>query len=420
MSKVIFTSHSPNTEKDDVLRAVSLLFSPSVWAEGECVEKVRDWFKDYANVKEVFLTDSGRTGLLLAVKALGIGKGDEVLVQAYTCVAVPNSVLWSGAKPVFVDIEAETLNMSLDDARKKITEKTKAIVVQHTFGNPADMESVMRFALENNLAVIEDCAHGLGADFRGKALGSFGDVAIFSFGRDKVVSAVFGGAVMSKHELVTTKLKEMHEELRPMSYLWTLRQILHPIIFWPAKYLYDFGPMGKILIEIAKRLGIFAKAVYAEERRGEKPAFIGQKLNNAIAVMAYKQLIKLSRFTEHRKEIAKMYERGLTGVPIQVQSLLEDASHGYLRYFVAVQNVDGLMSFAKERNILLGDWYRQVIAPKGVQYNKIGYEPGRCPAAEEMAVKSVNLPTHIGIGEKEVQRIIEMIKSFYDTNKNNR
>ncbi len=419
MSKVIFTSLSPNAEKDDVLRALGLLFKPWSWKNGEYVKKVEDWLKGYVGVSGVYLVDSGRTGLMMALQALGIGEGDEVLVQAYTCVAVPNSVLWAGAKPIYVDIKAETLNISLDDAKLKISEKTRAIVVQHTFGNPADMTEVMQFAEENNLKVIEDCAHGLGARFDGRPLGSFGDAAIFSFGRDKVVSAVFGGAVVARDEEVAAKLKELHSALRDMSYIWTLRQILHPIIFWIAKSLYDFGPVGKVIIEGSKRLGLIAKAVYAEERFGEKPMFIGQKLNGAISKMTYFQLLKLDKFVAHRREIAELYDAGLVGVLVKIQITLEQGLCSYLRYFIAVEKTDELMNFAKQRSVLLGDWYRQVVAPKGVDYSKIGYKQGSCPIAEKVANESVNLPTHIGISKTDAERVIEVIKTFYDTNKNN-
>ena len=120
-----------------------------------------------------------------------IGEGDEVLVQAFTCVAVPNSVLWAQATPVYADIDA-TLNIDPIDVEKKITNRTKAIIVQHTFGIPADMDALVALAKKHNILLIEDCAHSLGATYKGKKVGTFGDAAFFSFGRDKVVSSVFG------------------------------------------------------------------------------------------------------------------------------------------------------------------------------------------------------------------------------------
>ncbi len=416
MKKIIFTSLSPNAEKDDVLRALKLLVKPWVWSKGEYSEKVRNWFFEYLGYDNVFLTDSGRTGLMLALQALRIGEGDEVLVQAYTCVAVPNSVLWAKAKPIFVDIESDTLNISLDDARRKVTGKTKAIIVQHTFGNPADMEKVMEFAREYGLLVIEDCAHGLGAEFNGKTIGSFGDASIFSFGRDKVVSAVFGGAVTVKDAEVAQRLSDLYEDLPMVGDVWTIKQLLHPIIFSVAKLFYGIGPIGKIIIELSKKSGLIAKAVYPEERCAGKPSFTSHRLNNVLAGLAYFQLFKLPKFLENRRRLDALYDEELSGLNLVTQKSLSGALPGYLRYFLSVADPDGLLSYAKSKGVLLGDWYRQVIAPKGVVYEKIGYEKGSCPNAEAQAERSVNLPTHIGITENDAHRITKLVKSFYDKN----
>ncbi len=416
MKKILFTSLSPNAEKDDVFRALCLLFKPWKWNRGAYIQKVNDWLGDYSGYENVFLTESGRTGLLLALQSLKIGEGDEVLVQAYTCVAVPNSVLWTKAKPVFVDIDGATLNISLEDARSKVTDKTKAIVVQHTFGNPADMERVMEFAREFGLLVIEDCAHGLGAEFNGKTLGSFGDASIFSFGRDKVVSAVFGGAVAVKDAEAAQRLSDLYEDLPMVGNVWTIKQLLHPIIFSVAKLLYGIGPIGKIIIELSKKGGLIAKAVYPEERCAGKPGFTSHKLNNVLAELAYFQLLKLPKFLENRRRLGALYDEELSGLNLVAQKSLSGALSGYLRYFLSVADPDGLLSYAKSEGVLLGDWYRQAIAPKGVVYEKIGYEKGSCPNAEAQAERSVNLPTHIGITENDALRITKLVKSFYDKN----
>jgi dTDP-4-amino-4,6-dideoxygalactose transaminase len=416
MKKYIFTSLSPNAEKDDVLRAFKLLFKPWSWNKEEYPQKVRDWFKDYSGDKNVFLTDSGRTGLLLALQALNIGEGDEVLVQAYTCVAVPNAVLWAKAKPIFVDIEINNLNISLNDARSKISAKTKAIVVQHTFGVPADMDKIMNFAREFNLLIIEDCAHGLGAEFDGRRLGTFGDAAIFSFGRDKVVSAVFGGAVAVKTEDTALRLRKTYEYLPPVGIVWTIKQLAHPIIFWLAKKFYGLGPLGKIIIEGTKRTGMFAKAVYEEERQAEKPNFTSHKLNNALAQLAYFQLTKLPRFLDHRRRLAMLYDKELEDLQMDKQYISDKMNPGYLRYFLSVDDAERLLSYAKTQKILLGDWYGQAVAPKGVNYAKIGYQTGSCVCAEEQAKRSINLPTHIGITDNDAIEISKLIKSYYDKN----
>ncbi len=190
--KPITISLSPNTEADDVFLAVKTIIQPLLWKTGKATSDAEQWFRNYFSVEQAVSFNSGRSALLAILKAFGIGEGDEVLVQAFTCVAVPNSVLWAGAKPVFVDIDA-TLNMDPKDAEKKITKNTKALIVQHTFGVPAQMDKIIALAKKHHLILIEDCAHALGATYKGKKVGTFGDAAFFSFGRDKVVSSVFGG-----------------------------------------------------------------------------------------------------------------------------------------------------------------------------------------------------------------------------------
>lgn len=115
-----------------------------------------------------------------------------MILQAYTCVSVSNAIIATGAKPIYVDIDAQTLNINPQLIEKHITQKTKAIIVQHTFGIPADIHAIQSIVKKHQLFFIEDCAHALGAQYKEKMVGSFGDIAVYSFGRDKVISSVNG------------------------------------------------------------------------------------------------------------------------------------------------------------------------------------------------------------------------------------
>ncbi|KKU80518.1 MAG: DegT/DnrJ/EryC1/StrS aminotransferase, partial [Candidatus Gottesmanbacteria bacterium GW2011_GWA1_47_8] len=192
---MISASLSPNTEPDDVWLAIQTLFSPWKWQNGEALLRVRQWFGG-----EITLFSSGRVSLFAILKSFEIGTGDEVIIQAFTCVAVPNSVLWSGATPVYVDID-DTCNIDPQNVEKKITNKTKAIIIQHTFGIPADLVELAKIAKKHGLLIIEDFAHSLGLHISG-------DAAFFSFGRDKVISSVWGGGAVinSKYQMANDKL----------------------------------------------------------------------------------------------------------------------------------------------------------------------------------------------------------------------
>lgn len=143
----------------------------------QSIQKYEDMFKKFLNVSHASSFWKGRVALYAILKALGIGEGDEVLVEGFTCVVVPNAVIFAGAKPVYIAPDPKTYNMDVSQIETAITSKTKAIIVQHTFGLPADMDSILNIAKKYNLRVIEDCAPALGAIYKGRKVGTFGDAA---------------------------------------------------------------------------------------------------------------------------------------------------------------------------------------------------------------------------------------------------
>jgi dTDP-4-amino-4,6-dideoxygalactose transaminase len=197
MPRPITISLSPNAQPDDVALARRRLFDRARWFDQSEVEALEREFAALFGAEYTALAvNSGRSGQWTILKALGYGVGDQVAVQSFTCVAVPNSVIWLGASPVYVDIDA-TYNLTAETLRARITPQTRAVIVQHTFGILADLEPIRALCDERGLVLIEDCCHGLGARYRGKPIGSFGKAAFFSFGRDKILSSVFGGMIIT-------------------------------------------------------------------------------------------------------------------------------------------------------------------------------------------------------------------------------
>src|SRR3990167_7916546 len=183
---MIHISLSPNAQNDDRRLAASILVQPWKWRQGNALNDFAQALKTYLGVRHhPILFNSGRSALYTLLQALNLQKDDEVLLQSFTCNAVPNPILWAGAKPVYVDMEKDGWNMDPLDLTRKITPRSRAIIVQHTFGIPADMEAIMRIAQNNKLFLIEDCAHALGAEHDGTKIGTLGDAAFFSFGRDR-------------------------------------------------------------------------------------------------------------------------------------------------------------------------------------------------------------------------------------------
>ena len=240
--KPISISLSPNTEKDDICLAFKLAFFQYwKWRQGKAVNKLEERFKKYLGVKYAFAFNSGRSCLMAILKSLDLNSGDEVLAQAFTCNAAINPIIWSGLKPVYIDCNEDTFNMDLDDLRKKITPKSRVVMVQHTFGIPAEIVK------KNNLILIEDCAHALGAEINRQKVGTFGKAAFFSFSRDKIISSVYGGIVVTDDDNLAQKIKEFQKELKLPSRFWVFQQLIHPILM-NALILPTYRILGKYLL----------------------------------------------------------------------------------------------------------------------------------------------------------------------------
>lgn len=359
-------------------------------------------FKDYLGAKYAFSFNSGRSALYTILRALDIKEGDEVLLQAFTCNAVPNPVLWAGGTPIYVDIE-ESLNLDPKDLDQKITlrqaqgKRPRAVIIQNTFGVPAQIDKILEIAKRHNLIVIEDCAHALGARYNGRIVGTFGDIAFFSFGRDKVISSVWGGLVTTNNEVLARKIGETYGDLPTPSRCWTAKQLLHPLLFSiiiPTYYI--FGKYLLAFLRIVRGVGL---AVSAAERAGERPGMFPARMNDALAELALHQFGKLEKYNSHRRELTKIYGDTMPGAI-------------YLRFNIRHPRAKEIIQEAKRRHILLGDWYKNVIDPVGTDFDAMKYTVGSCPNAELAARESVNLPTHINISEKDAKRIIQYIRNY--------
>ncbi|MBI4130200.1 DegT/DnrJ/EryC1/StrS family aminotransferase, partial [Candidatus Roizmanbacteria bacterium] len=250
------------------------------------------------------------------------------------------------------------------------------------------------------LIVIEDCAHSLGATVEGKKVGTFGDAAFFSFGRDKVISSVFGGiaTINSNAKFLTSndklnpkeKLNEIQNELSFPTYIWIVQQLLYPILFAIILPLYNFFSLGKVLLVLFQKMKLLSFPVYPEEKFGRIPGVFPKNYPNALAILILNQLKKLERYNEKRVAIAKQYGNVIPGAI-------------YLRYPLLVADPNRLIKSAKENSILLGNWYHNVIDPDGCQLSEVGYKKRMCPKAEEIASRIVNLPTHPRLSKKDVQ-----------------
>ena len=421
----IFTSLSPNVEKDDILLALKLIFRPWRWKirtnqpdqYKSAVKELEEEFKKYLGLNYAFSFNSGRSALMAILDALEIAKGDEVLLQAFTCNSAVNPILEKGAKPIFVDID-DTLNIDPQDLRKKITPRSKAVMIQHNFGWPAQIEEILSIVQRNQLFLIEDCAHALGAKYREKFCGTFGAASFFSFGRDKIISSVFGGMAVAHNEKIAERIKEFQEKADYPSSFWIFQQLLHPIL---TNYLvipaYGLDKnLGRVLLGIFHKLSILSKAVYKKEKRGKLSEHFPKRLPNAFAILALNQFKKLERFNAHRRKIANFYQETLknTNFTLPLAKKREDIKPAFMRYPILINfDTDKILKEARKRKIFLDDgWRKSPVVPPDTNLEKMRYKMGSCPEAEKVAQAILNLPTHINISKKDALKIINFLKEY--------
>lgn len=348
MPKPILISLSPNTDSTDVWLAFKLLFQPLIWRTGEFTGRLTAKIKAYFNFSYVYLTNSARTALYLGLKSLNFTTA-EVLYPGFTCQVVPEAIIKAGLKPISYEV---------GKIAAKITPKTKVLIIQHLFGIPDDMAFITSLCKKHHLILVEDLAHSLGGTFTGKKLGSFGDMTVLSFGRDKIISSVFGGALLSR--------KPIQLNLPFPGFFWIGKQLLHPIIFSVAVPTYYY--FGKFLIHLCRQLNLITLPLHH---------LTPEQLPNALAGLALHQWLRLDRFNRHRRQIAKIYCQAFN------QPFNPEAT--YLRFPLSVKNPVQLIKLAKKQHIWLGNWYENQI---------------------------INLPTHPRMNQADAHRVVRFIKTY--------
>lgn len=410
----IAAAFAPNYTLRDVLIACKYLL-PWSWSdlrEGDKISEIETAFANYMEVDEAFSFDSGRSGFYAILQAMGVGEGDEVILQAFTTVALINTLQLLGAKPIFVDIDERTLNMDSEKIEERITPATKAIIIQHTFGNPADLERILEIAKRNNVMTIEDCAHSLGAECAGVKTGKFADAAFFSFGRDKVISSVSGGMVIAKDAALCQKIKIIRDGLSFTSAKSVRKKLLHPIITFKALHTYNLFSLGKAIMFLSFKMKLLDKAYTEGEKRGEPRKDFAKKMPNALAEMALHQLGKVDEFNSHRIKVSNIYAENIKIGKAKLPETLSENRNIFLWYTIIVHDKKKMIEAANKQNIILGDWFPQAVGPIEVDLQKAGYDEGSCPVAEKISKHCVNLPTHHNIHQEEALKVIDFINSF--------
>ncbi len=322
-------------------------------------------FSKYTKAKYCVATGSGTDSLLASLAAIGIKKGDEVIVPANTFTATAEMVIFFGAKPVFADVNPETHLIDIPDMIKKITKKTKVIIPVHLYGQAAPMEKIMKIAKRYKIKVIEDCAHAQGAAINGKKVGTFGDLGAYSFNPTKVLGA-YGDA-----GCIITNNK---------NYADFLRQFVNHGRKTGNKYLHDF-------IGLNLRMG------------GIQAAVLNAKLPH------------LEEYVKKRNHIASLYKK-LLPISVKIVKTAKGNRHAYHLFVIETDKRDELQKYLKEKGIETGIHYP---VPLNIQksYNLGNKKPVCLPVTEKLAKKILSLPMFPEMKDSEAKRVAKEMKNFY-------
>jgi dTDP-4-amino-4,6-dideoxygalactose transaminase len=351
--------------KADFDSIISDVFTNGNFILGENVARFEANFADYLGAKYAVGVGSATEALFLSLKAIGIKNGDEVITVANTAVPTVSAVDFAGAKPVFVDIEESSYNINPSRIENKVTLKTKAIIPVHLYGNPCNMDQIMQIAQKYDLKVIEDCAQAHGAEYKGKKVGTFGDLSAFSFYPSKNLGAN-GDAGM-----VVTNNEELAERVR---------------------LLRNYGFEGR----------------YKSIIRG-----FNSRLDEVQAALLDFKLTKLDEWNLRRKEIADKYRKELRGLPVILPSYTSENKHVFHLFVIRVKLREKFIKFLSDEDISTVIHYPIPIHLQPA-YKYLNYKKGFLPVTEKAAEEIVSLPIYPDLEDAEVEYVIENIKKFFN------
>jgi perosamine synthetase len=393
----------------DFLVAAGLMFNPFRIVRGPAIREYEEAFARRLCVRHAYSFSAGRVGFYALLRALGVGPGDEVLLQVPTHIVVSNAIRYTGARPVYVDCQPEDYNMDLDEAKKQITPRTKVLLLQHTFGIPADLERALALVREHRISLIEDCVHALGARYNGRPVGSYGRAAFFSTEETKTITSTMGGVVVTNDTDLAKRIEAFQATCAWPSPWLTARYMLKFILYYlltePHLHVYT-----RVLYELLGRRQPIPGATTSDEQRGARPSNYTRRLANAQAVIALRQLRRLDSNLAHRRMVADTYAERLSRYGFRLPQLPANAEAAFVRYPICVEDRVAAQRAAAPYTVL-GIWFTSVL--EEAQSPTFGdYQIGSCPTAEAVAQTLTNLPTHPRVSREDVELIIGAVQKL--------
>lgn len=362
-------------DEEDIQAVVDTLRSDFL-TSGPKIEEFEQCVADYTGADYAVAVSNGTAALHAACYAAGIEQGDEVITTPITFAASANCILYMGGKPVFADIDPVTYNIDPKDIERKITEKTKAIIPVHFTGQPCQMDEIHNIARKHNLLVIEDAAHALGADYKGKRIGTISDMTTFSFHPVKHITTAEGGMIL-------TNQKELYEKL--------ILFRTHGITRKPDLLSNEEGPW-----------------YYEQVSLG-----YNYRITDIQCALGISQMKKLDNFIAQRRAIAKRYDNAFANTPnILIPRQREGCHNSYHLYVIQVFNLDRRRVFEQLRTEGLGVNVHYIPIYMFPYYRQHGYETTRCVNAEELYHHMISIPMYPGLTEEQQEYVIDKVISI--------
>jgi perosamine synthetase len=355
----------PNIKGKELDYVKDCITSNWISSIGKYVTKFEEMFASFCKTKYALATSNGTSALHLALLSLGVGKGDEVITPNLTFVASANAVTYCGARPVFVDVDPVTWTIDPAKIEKKITKRTKAIMVVHLYGHPCDMDSILKIARENKLKIIEDAAEAHGAEYKGTRVGNLGDIAAFSFYGNKIITTGEGG-------MVTTNNKRLYERM---------------------KLLRDH-------------------AMSSKRRYWHTMVGYNYRMTNIQAAIGVAQTERIEEFIKIKRRNAELYREllnNINGITLPVEA--KDCKHVYWMYGILIDKEFGMtrdkvISRLKERGIDARPFFYPM---HRLPMYRIKED---FPVSNELSRKGINLPSATTLAKKDIRIICEVILSI--------
>ena len=358
--------YEPSLFGNEVEYVNDALKSNWISSKGDYINKFERKFAKFCGSKYALTTSNGTVAIHLALEALGIGEEDEVIVPDLTFISTANAVTYTNAKPVFVDVSYDSLCIDPHEIEKSINVNTKAIIVVHLYGNPADMKSISKIAKRHNLYIIEDAAEAHGAMIGNKKVGSFGDISTFSFYGNKVITTGEGGMIVTNNKSCFNKMKILRDHGMSITKK-----------FWHDQIGYNY------------------------------------RLTNLQAAIGLGQLENIEKILNRKKEIFELYKNGLSVLDnIKFNSKVEGETNVYWLVFIRLlkENTckrDDLISFLEKNNIESRPFFYPIS-------DMPMYGNAKTLISHKTSDEGICLPSHYNLKDEEIYYVIKMIIKFFN------